>query len=156
MIQVTFDIPERLLGDFYLEVGDALQRAQEGDDPGEAEPEPEDWDTGPYDDDLAKTVWRQCSPRAQAVFSLLMDNPGVAMSADDIASKIGLANGRHGLAGVVAWPSRHCEEVGRTPLFQYESGPGDTSSYWMDAGTAALFVAARAAYPAKLGRPPRD
>ncbi len=36
------------------------------------------------------------------------------MQADEIPVKIGLANGRHGLAGVVARPSRRCAEIGRT------------------------------------------
>ena len=69
----------------------------------------------------------------------------MAMQADEIAVKIGLANGRHGLAGVVAWPSRQCAEMGRTPPFRHQSppAPGETGSYWMDPKTAQLFIAAR-------------
>ena len=80
--------------------------------------------------ELADMAWRKFSPRAHAVFALLMENPGVAMQADEIAVKIGLANDRHGLAGVVAWPSRQCAEMGRTPPFRYESppAPGETGS----------------------------
>lgn len=90
-------------------------------------------------------AWRKFSPRAQAVFSLLMDNPGAAMSADEIAAKIGLASGRHGLAGVVAWPSRQCAGMGLNPPFRFENpaAPGDTGSYWMDPEAARLFIAAR-------------
>jgi hypothetical protein len=91
------------------------------------------------------TVMNAERQSAQAVFALLMENPGVAMQADEIAVKIGLVNGRHGLAGMVAWPSRQCAEMGRTPPFRYESppAPGETGSYWMDPETAQLFIAAR-------------
>jgi Family of unknown function (DUF6416) len=159
MVQVTFEIPEHLLGDFYAEVGMALRQARdqiaEQADRDDAEPELHDWGLESFDGEVAKQVWRKFSPRAQAVFSLLMDNPGVAMSADDIASKIDLSNGRHGLAGVVAWPSRQCALAGLVPPFRSEpaTAAGETGSYWMDADTAAMFVAAREAYRAKLERP---
>jgi Family of unknown function (DUF6416) len=141
MVEVTFEVPERLLGQFYTAVGFVLKRAQEG----EHGPDMQDWDLMAFDDDLAKVVWRRFSPRAQAVFSVLMDNPGEAILADELADKIGLANGRHGLAGVVAWPSRQCAEVRRVPLFRYEAAekPGESGAYWMDPRTAKLFLAAR-------------
>jgi Family of unknown function (DUF6416) len=159
MVQVTFEISEHLLGQFYMAVGRALKRAQDesaDNASGRDEPTVHDWGTQGSDSDAARMVWRKFSPRAQAVFSLLMDNPGVAMSADEIADKIGLSNGRHGLAGVVAWPSRQCAEFGLTPPYRYESpeAPGETGSYWMDAEMAALFSRARTEYQAKLGRPP--
>jgi hypothetical protein len=157
MAQVTFEIPDRLLGDFYIAVGLVLKRAEEDPAPSQAGPELHDWGTEAFDAEVARMAWRKFSPKAQAVFSLLMDNPGVAMSADDIASKIGLSNGRHSLAGVVAWPSRQCAELGLAAPFRFENpgAPGDTGSYWMDADTASLFVAARSEYLEKLGRPPR-
>jgi hypothetical protein len=141
VVEVTFEVPERLLGDFYTAVGAVLKGAQLAN----REPEVLDWDVMAFDDELAKMVWRKFSPRAQAVFSVLMDNPGEAIPADELAAKIGLANGRHGLAGVVAWPSRQCAEVHRVPLFRYETAekPGQTGAYWMDPRTAKLFLAAR-------------
>jgi hypothetical protein len=141
MVAVTFEVPERLLGQFYVAVGAVLKKAQDAN----REPDLKDWDLMAFDDELARMVWRKFSPRAQAVFSLLMENPGEAISADELAAKIGLANGRHGLAGVVAWPSRQCAEVHRAPLFRYEAAqkPGETGAYWMDPRTATLFLAAR-------------
>jgi hypothetical protein len=141
MVEVTFEVPERLLGDFYIAVGEVLKRAKDA----ERGPEILDWDVMAFDDELAKMVWRKFSPRAQAVFSVLMDNPGEAISADELSVKIGLANGRHGLAGVLAWPSRQCAEVHRVPLFRYEAAekPGETGVYWMDPRTARLFLSAR-------------
>ncbi len=141
MVEVTFEVPERLLGQFYIAVGAVLKNAQRAN----REPDVHDWDLMAFDDELAKMVWRKFSPRAQAVFSVLMDNPGEAIPADELAARIGLANGRHALAGVVAWPSRQCAEVHRAPLFRYEPAekPGETGAYWMDPRTAKLFLAAR-------------
>jgi Family of unknown function (DUF6416) len=145
MVQVTFEVPDRLLGQFYIAVGAVLKQARGESAAAQAGRKLRDWGTETFDQRCAEQVWRKFSPRAQAVFSLLMDNPGVAMSADEIATKIGLANGRHGLAGVVAWPSRQCAEMGLTPPFRFDNPatPGEMSSYWMDPETAQLFIAAR-------------
>jgi hypothetical protein len=147
VVELSFEVPDRLLGRIYIAIGTVLRRAQQSTTAEEG-PDLHDWgETEAFADEaeLADMAWRKFSPRAQAVFALLMENPGVAMQADEIAAKIGLANGRHGLAGVVAWPSRQCAEIGRTPPFRYESppAPGETGSYWMDPETAQLFIAAR-------------
>ncbi len=146
MAELSFEVPDRLVGNVYIAIGAVLKREQSTT--AEEEPKLHDWgETEAFADEaeLADMAWRKFSPRAQAVFALLMESPGVAMQADEIAVKIGLANGRHGLAGVVAWPSRQCAEMGRTPPFRYESppAPGETGSYWMDPETAQLFIAAR-------------
>lgn len=145
MVQVTFEIPEPLLGRFYIAVGFVLKRAQLEGASGATEPKLREWGLFAGDDDQAAAAWRKFSPRAQAVFSVLMDNPGIAVPADDLAAKIGLANGRHGLAGVVAWPSRQCAELGLVPPFRFDNSaaPSEAGTYWMDPQTAELFIAAR-------------
>jgi Family of unknown function (DUF6416) len=147
MVELSFEVPDRLVGHVYIAIGAVLKRGQQSTTAKE-EPELIDWGvTEAFADEaeLADMAWRKFSPRAQAVFALLMENPGVAMQADEIAVNVGLANGRHGLAGVVAWPSRQCAEMGRTPPFRYEGSPapGETGTYWMDPETAQLFIAAR-------------
>ena len=150
MVELTFDVPDRLVGRFYMAIGgvlrDAKEQARRENTTGPAESELHDWGTDSFDYELVDLAWRKFSPRAQAVFSLLMDNPGVAMTADEIAAKIGLANGRHALAGVVAWPSRQCAEMGLNPPFRFDAptAPGETGSYWMDPETARLFSNVRA------------
>jgi hypothetical protein len=145
MVQVTFEIPERLLGQFYMAVGGVLKRARYESAAEEAEPQLREWGTFGGDDDHAAAAWRKFSPRAQAVFSLLMNNPGIAVPADELAANIGLTNGRHGLAGVVAWPSRQCAELGYVPPFRFDNSaaPNEPGTYWMDPETAELFTAAR-------------
>lgn len=145
LVQLTFEVPDRLLGAVYIAVGRVLKEAQPRSAPEQAAEALHDWGIEAFDAELAVMAWRKFSPRAQAAFSLLMDNPGVAMPADEIAAKIGLANGRHALAGVVAWPSRQCAEMGLNPPFRFENpaAPGETGSYWMDPETARLFAEAR-------------
>lgn len=150
LVELTFDVPDRLVGRFYMAVGLVLKDAQAQRDRGQspagpAEPELHDWGTDSFDAELVDLTWRKFSPRAQAVFSLLMENPGVALTADEIAAKTGLANGRHALAGVLAWPSRQCAEMGLNPPFRFDAStmPGETGSYWIDPQTARLFIGAR-------------
>jgi Family of unknown function (DUF6416) len=145
MVELSFEVPDRLLGRVYVAIGAVLKRAQEQSRTAAEGPVLHDWGTHAFDSELAHMAWRKFSPRAQAVFALLMENPGVAMQADEIAAKIGLANGRHALAGVVAWPSRQCAEMGLTAPFRfdYPAAPGETGSYWMDPQTAQLFITAR-------------
>lgn len=152
-MELTFDVPDRLVGRFYIAVGSVLRGAQEQDTTAETETEPElhEWAAETFDSERAGQAWRKFSPRAQAVFSLLMENPGVSLTADEIAAKVGLANGRHSLAGLVAWPSRACADMGLMPPFRVEApgAPGEVASYWMDPETARLFLDARERAQAK-------
>ncbi|HET7016667.1 MAG TPA: DUF6416 domain-containing protein [Streptosporangiaceae bacterium] len=145
MVELTFEVPDRLVGEVYLAIGLVLRNAREESETPGTEPDLHDWGTESFDTEAVDLAWRKFSPRAQAVFSLLMENPGVAMTADEIAAKIGLANGRHALAGVVAWPSRQCAEMRLNPPFRFDTptAPGETGSYWMDPETARLFIGAR-------------
>lgn len=158
LVQVTFEIPERLLGSFYIAVGLVLKQTQHQGATEQEGRELRDWGTDPFDHEHARMVWRKFSPRAQAAFSLLMETPGVAMSADEIATKIGLANGKHGLAGVLTWPSRQCAELGLAPPFRYDNpaAPGETGSYWMDPETAELFSGVAQATRSPIGTPGPD
>lgn len=151
MVKVTFDIPEHLMGMFYHAVGRVLQSAQDESAAEPTEPQLGEWGSDAYDSVQAATAWRKFSPRAQAVFSLLMDNPGIAIPADEVAAKIGLTNGRHGLGGVVAWPSRQCAELGFVPPLRFDNSaaPNEAGTYWMDPETAELFRAVRQRSTAK-------
>jgi hypothetical protein len=140
MVQVTFEIPDHLLGSFYVVVGATLNKARP--DVADEHAPPVDWGTAPGDLEFesAREVWRKFSPPAQAVFSLLIDNPGVAVTGEDIASKLDIPNGKRGVAGIVAWPARHCADAGYVPLFRCEDADG---GYWMDPDTADLFARVR-------------
>jgi hypothetical protein len=73
---------------------------------------------------LARSVWGKFSPGAKALFSLLMDEPGRKVSGKDLASTLDIPNGASGVAGVLAWPARHCAAVNRVGPWRWEYRPG--------------------------------
>ena len=78
------------------------------------------------------------------MFSVLMDNTGRKVSGEDLASMLGIPNGKYGIAGVLAWPGRHCATVGRLPLWEWEDGPvGGSANYWAEQEVAELFKRVR-------------
>ncbi len=82
------------------------------------------------------------------MFGLLMDTPDKEFSGEQIAEACDIPTGRSGVAGVLAWPGRHCLAIGRRLPTQWrEDSTTFEGFYWMPADRAELFKAARA----KLG-----
>src|SRR5687767_9286886 len=78
MIDVTVKVPEDRVGEFYELVGRWLAGAPltVTDAPDEARVAPVAWTNNQEDLAIAKVVWAKFSPRAKAMFSMLMDAPG--------------------------------------------------------------------------------
>lgn len=101
---------------------------------------------GSTDDDLAlaQVVWEKLSDRAKALFGVLMDAPETKVSGEKLADDLEIPNGKYGVAGVLAWPGRHCLAVGRQLPVKYADGAvGESANYWMTQEVAALFRKAR-------------
>ena len=100
----------------------------------------------PWSDDdlaLAKTVWGKLSEPARDLFSALMDHPDQQVSGNQLAEDLKIPNA-YGVAGVLAWPGRHCYAVGRQFPVKWEQGAvGESGNYWMTPSVAALFQKAR-------------
>lgn len=157
MADITVPVPDDRIADFYqyfglwlsgsVSLSELAPKASEAS----AEPasnEPSDWPAwgeNEADPELAVALWRKYSPRARALFGLLMDNPGQEFTGKAIAKTLDIPNGRHGVAGVLAHPGRFAYKVQR-PLpsdWRYDEASGE-SLYWMDEGIADIFKAARA------------
>lgn len=95
------------------------------------------------DGELAQVVWEQLSEPAKELFTVLMNEPGVRFSGDALSSRLGLPNGKHGVAGVLGWPMRHCRSVGRAWPWAWEYPEGKSAQYWMTEEVADLFRHAR-------------
>jgi hypothetical protein len=143
MIDVTVKVPEELVGELYAAVGRLLSG-----EPDRVAVQPDGtsgvpargW--GDTDDDLllAREVWGKLSSNASALFARLMVTPGQSVSGEDLAAELGIPNGKYGIAGVLAWPGRHCAAVGRPPLWSWEYGPaGGSADYWIEEHVADLF-----------------
>lgn len=101
---------------------------------------------GSSDADLvdAALLWEKFSKRARAMFSLLIDNPDKRFTGEEIAEAADIPNGAHGVAGVLAWPGRHGQAIGRGLPSQWVwDEDSEESVYWMSQERADLFRAAR-------------
>lgn len=93
----------------------------------------------------AETLWKKYSPNARAMFSLLIDNPDKDFTGDEIAKAVGIPNGAHGVAGVLAWPGRHGAPLRRWLPTSWREDPETLDSYyWMPKERAELFKVVRA------------
>lgn len=140
MIDVTVKVPEDRIAEFYALVGSWLSGEPASGEEDDGEAVPSDWANTDDDLRLAAIVWTKFSPRARALFSLLMERPGTKISGEEIARALNIPHGKYGVAGVLAWPGRRCLAVGRTLPWKYEDGPvGGSASYWVDPEIADLF-----------------
>lgn len=145
MLDVSVKVPEDRLAEFYAMYARWLDSptGETGDEPVVAE-EPGATEWRPDDDGpLAAAVWAKFSPRAKALFSTLIENPGERFYGEELARMHHLPNGSHGVAGVLAWPSRHCVAAGRQWCWKWDYPERGGAVYWMDDALARLFRQAR-------------
>jgi len=142
MIDVTVKVPDDRVAEFYSMFGAWLSSPpDESSTSGSADHL--HWSSD--DVELAATVWGKFSNVAKALFSVLIDNPEVKFSGEDLAGKLGLAKGKHGVAGVLAWPGRHCFAVNRVLPWSWEYPvENEPAVYWFTTEMADLFRRARA------------
>ena len=137
MIDVTVKVPEDRVAEFYSMFGAWLSTPFGGST---GEP-----DTGgrhpwaPSDQELARSVWNKLSPQAKSLFTTLIDHSGQKFSGTELAERVGIANGRHGVAGVLAWPGRYCVASDRKLMWEWEYPDGEQAVYWLASETADLF-----------------
>ena len=121
-----------------------LAKVAEEEKAGGQGPGPRNWTNSNDDLALARSAWGKFSPRAKALFSLLMDQPGRKVSGKDLASTLDIPNGAAGVAGVLAWPARHCAAVNRVGPWRWEyRSEEDKTYYWIDPEVASLFQKVR-------------
>jgi hypothetical protein len=157
MTDITVPVPDDRTAEFYqffgLWLAGSLSLTSSPSGATESPPEiaqatPPDvrpWGDSEQDVTDAEALWRKYSPRARAMFSLLMDNPDREFTGEEIAQAVNIPNGAHGVAGVQAWPGRYGIAIGRElPSAWREDQDTLQSFYWMPARTAQVFKAARA------------
>lgn len=97
------------------------------------------------DGDEAAWLYSRLAPPARELFDLLAGSPGEPFAGNDVAARLGLEAGAHGVAGILAWPGRYCRKLGRAfPISTAGRTDGGTD-YSMTPEVAALFAAARKA-----------
>jgi hypothetical protein len=100
-------------------------------------------DTQPWSaDDAAQAQWLlgKLAPPARTLFDLLAAHPGERFGGNDVAARLGLDKGAHGVAGVLAWPGRYSRKLDRDLPILTEGRSDGGTVYYMEPGVAALFA----------------
>jgi hypothetical protein len=160
--QVTVAVPEERVPEFYAWFA-AFLAAEPGSPPpfsGRGHRGPRDlrppanaeaWSA--KDADQAAWLYHKLAPPARQLFDLLAGAPGERIGGEQLAKRLGLDKGAHGVAGILAWPGRYCRHLGRVLPIATEVRADGGTDYYMEPEVAALFSAARERQP---GRPSRS
>lgn len=144
--QVTVPVPEERVAEFYAWFA-AFLAAEPGSEPragrrsrrGGPRRHGDDRPWTADDADKAAWLYRQLAPPARSLFDLLSGAPGQRFAGNDVATRLGLEKGAHGVAGILAWPGRYCRRLGRPlPIATAAREDGGTD-YFMEPDIAALF-----------------
>jgi hypothetical protein len=153
---VTVEVPEDRVPEFYLWFAAFLASP-----PGSGPPRPwrggprrggfghrghhqdrRPWGAGDLED--ARWLYGRLSDPARELFDLLIESPGERHSGNEIAARLHIDKGAHGLAGILAWPGRWCSKLGlEFPITTTARDDGGTD-YAIQPELAALFSRARA------------
>jgi hypothetical protein len=158
--EVTVAVPQERVAEFYSWFG-AFLAAEPGTPPplrGRGRRAPRgSWHHGEArawsaeDVDQAAWLYAKLAPPARELFDLLAGAPGERFAGEDIAKRLGLEKGAHGLAGILAWPGRYCRHLGRVlPIATTGRADGGTD-YYMQPDVAKLFAAAPNKLPVAPG-----
>jgi hypothetical protein len=103
--------------------------------------EPEPWTAA--DAETARWLYSKLAPPARELLDLLLDEPSRRWSGNQLAERLGLDKGAHGVAGILAWPGRYCRKLGRPLPIATEKRDDGGTDYWVEPTAAELFAAAR-------------
>jgi hypothetical protein len=150
--QVTVAVPEERVPEFYSWFAAFLAAA-----PGTAPPswgrrgrglrgprhqgEARAWSAD--DADQAAWLYGKLAPPARELVDLLADAPGERFGGENIAKRLGLEKGAHGVAGILAWPGRYSRHLGRVLPIATDGRADGGTDYYMEPEVAALFAGAR-------------
>jgi hypothetical protein len=147
MMDITVKVPEDRIADFYQMYGAWLNDQMQPESPPSGETTEGDRDHLPWtesDTEQADAVWRKLSDAARRLFSTFIAEPGRRFSGEELATMLDIPNGKHGVAGVLAWPGRHSFKQDREWPWRWEYPvEGEPAVYWFEPEIAALFRDAR-------------
>jgi hypothetical protein len=158
--QITVGVPEERVPEFYVWFAQFLA-ADPGSGPPRGGPLPwagprgrgrgfgpprphveaEAWSA--QDADQAAWLYSKLAQPARELLDLLIDAPGRRFSGNDIAARLRLDKGAHGVAGILAWPGRYSRKLGREFPIATEGREDGGTDYYLDDEVAKLFAAAR-------------
>ncbi len=150
---ITVAVPEERVPEFYVWFASFLaaepgafpawggRRGGRRGGPHHAFREPAPWSAG--DAEPAAWLYGKLAPPARALFDELIDAPGQRRAGNELAARLGLDKGAHGVAGVLAWPGRYARKLSRDLPIATEGRADGGTDYYMEPAIAELFAAAR-------------
>jgi len=151
--QITVAVPEERVPEFYVWFASFLadepgappwggRRGRGTGRPRHGFGEPAAWSAA--DAEQATWLYGKLAPPARALFDLLIDAPGERLAGNQVAARLGLEKGAHGVAGILAWPGRYARKLGRELPLATEGRDDGGTDYYMQPAVAQLFASARA------------
>jgi Family of unknown function (DUF6416) len=160
--QVTVAVPEERVPEFYAWFAAFLAA-----EPGTAPPLTARGRRGPRglhphgnalawsadDADQAAWLYHKLAPPARELFDMLADARGERIRGEQVAKRLNLDKGAHGVAGLLAWPGRYSRHLGRVLPIATEGRADGGTDYYMEPDVGALFRAARTQRGTPTARP---
>jgi len=153
--QVTVPVPEERVAEFYAWFASFLAaesdwrggsarhgpggRGRRGG-PGHHERPLEAWST--TDHERAVWLYERLAPGASQLFDLLATSPGKRFSGNEVAARLKIEKGAHGVAGILAWPGRYSRRLERVLPIATDGRPDGGTDYFMEPEVALLFAPA--------------
>jgi hypothetical protein len=150
--QVTVAVPEERVPEFYSWFAAFLaaepgtpppSRGRGGRGPRGSRRHSEASAWSAEDVDQAAWLYGKLAPPARELFDLLADAPGTRFGGENIARRLGLEKGSHGVAGILAWPGRYSRHLDRVLPIATDGRADGGTDYYMEPDVAALFATAR-------------
>ena len=152
--QITVAVPEERVPEFYVWFAHFLASESGGGPPwggrgrgGRGFGPPPRREVAPWtaaDADPAAWLYGKLAAPARELLDLLIDEPGKRFSGNEIAARLRISNGAHGVAGLLAWPGRYCRKLGRELPIATEGREDGGTNYYLRPEIAKLFADARA------------
>ena len=147
--QITVAVPEERVPEFYVwfasflaaEPGGPPWRGRRGRGARHGAGEPAPWSAA--DADEAAWLYGRLAAPARALFDELIDAAGERRAGNELAARLGLEMGAHGVAGILAWPGRYSRKLDRELPIATEGRADGGTDYYMEPAVAAIFAAAR-------------
>jgi hypothetical protein len=142
--QVTVPVPEERVAEFYswfagFLAGESGRRGPGGRGRRGRPPHGPGAPWTADDGERARWLYARLAPAAQELFDLLAATPGERLSGNDVAARLKLDKGAHGVAGILAWPGRYCRHLDRALPIATEGRADGGTDYFMEPDVAALF-----------------
>ncbi|HEX3873792.1 MAG TPA: DUF6416 domain-containing protein [Solirubrobacteraceae bacterium] len=153
--QVTVPVPEARVAEFYAWFASFLS-SEPGHGPGRGRGRGRDHGPGPHgprdheehtsevwgqaDGDRAAWLYARLAPTARELFDLLAAAPGERFAGNEVAARLRVDKGAHGVAGILAWPGRYSRRLGRALPIATEGRADGGTDYYMTTEVAALFA----------------